>query len=67
MKIRKDYSITILGFRNLAILTRQNNKWVSWLQKNATCGCTIYDCNFRQAVENLKTLKKDGVDIQIRR
>ena len=47
MRLRKDYSITILNFRNLAVLTRGNNKWVKWMQENATCGCIIYDCNFR--------------------
>lgn len=67
MKIRKDYSVIILPFRDLAVLTRGNNAWVNWLQRNATCGCTIYDCNFEEAKHNLKILSKRGFYIQKRK
>ena len=67
MKIRKKYSITILHFRNLAILTKRPNRWVDWIQRNATCGATIYDCDFNESVHNLKLLSKNGVAISKRR
>lgn len=66
MEIRKDYAITVLSFRNLAVLTKRNNSWVNWMQSTATCGCTIYDCNFNEAVHNLKILSKKGYYIQKR-
>ena len=67
MKIRQDYTITILSFRNLAVLTKGDSEWVDYIQKNATCGASIYDCTFRQAVWNLKRLKSKGFDIQIKK
>jgi hypothetical protein len=67
MKVRKNYTITILGFQNLVVLTKKSNSWVRYLQHNATCGVSIYDCTFREAIDNLKKLKSNGVDIQVRR
>lgn len=67
MKIRQDYTITILGFRNLAVLTKGTSDWVAYIQRNATCGASIYDCTFRQAINNLKRLKVKGFDIQIKK
>lgn len=67
MKIRKDYSVTILHFRNVGVLTKRNNFWVKWIQENAECGCTIYDCTFNEAVNNLKLLSKQGYYIQKRK
>lgn len=64
MKIRKKgYSIVIQGTNNLVVLTRQNTTWVNMLQHKATFGITIYDCTFREAVENLHFFKKKGFDI----
>lgn len=60
MKIRKKYSITILPFRQVVVLTKRNHWYPNWLQEEATCGCTIYDCTFREAVDNLKIITKDG-------
>jgi len=69
MKVRKGetYSIAILHFRNLVVLTKATSKWVLDLQHNATCGVTIYDCTFRQAVNNLKILKSKSFDIQLKK
>jgi len=67
MKVRKKYTVTVLEFRNLTVLTTPNNQWVRWMQKNATCGVSIYDCTFREAVDNLKILEKRGALLQIRR
>ena len=67
MKIRKDYSVTILPFRNLVVLTKRRNRWVEWMQNNATCGCTIYDCNFNEAVHNLLIYRNKGFYVQKRR
>ena len=67
MKIRKDYTVTILPFRGLVVLTRRNNLWVKWLQHNATCGCRIWDCDFNQAVHNLKIHRKRGTTIHLRK
>jgi|APFre7841882793_1041355.scaffolds.fasta_scaffold152107_2 hypothetical protein len=69
MKVRKGetYSIAILHFRNLVVLTKATSKWVLDLQQSATCGVTIYDCTFRQAVDNLKILKSKSFDIQLKK
>jgi len=67
MKIRKNYTVTILYLRNVAVLSAKNNMWVYWMQRNSTCGCRIYDCNFREAIENLKHLSNKGYFISKRK
>ena len=46
MKIRKEYAVTVLPHRGVAVLTSKNNSWVSWLQGSASVGVQIYDCTF---------------------
>ena len=67
MKIRKEYAVTVLPHRGVAVLTSKNNSWVSWLQGSASVGVQIYDCTFQQAVHNLKYLSEKGYTIQKRR
>lgn len=67
MKIRKDYFVTVLPFRRVVVLTKQNNSWTNWMQLKATCGCTIFDCTFQQAVQNLKFFSEKGYYIQKRK
>ena len=67
MRIRKgkNYTVVIFGFRNLAVLTRVTSNWALNIQQIATCGVTMYDCTFREAVKNLKICKSRGFHIQI--
>lgn len=67
MKIRKQYTVTILTIRGIAVLTSSNNSWVNWIASRATLGAKIYDCTFREAVDNLKTLKNQRYYIHKRR
>ncbi len=66
MKIRKEYSIVILDFRGLAVLTKKTNSWTSWAQ-TFSCGSTVIDCSFNQAVQNLKILSKKGYYVYSRK
>jgi len=67
MKVRKKYSVVVLPFRMLAVITKENNSWTKWIQFNATCGAAIFDCTLREAVNNLKSLRDSGYSIQKRR
>ncbi len=67
MKVRKKYSVVILPFRRLAVITKENNSWTKWIQINATCGATIFDCTLREAINNISNLKDSGYYIQKRR
>lgn len=57
MKVRKAYSIVINGNTRVASLVRKKSRWAFWMQCHATCGVSIWDCNFEEAVHNLKYLK----------
>ena len=64
MKINKrGYTLTIVSWKKVAYLSRQSNKYIFYLQRVMTMGCSIYDCTFREAVHNLKICKQKGLDI----
>lgn len=66
VKVRKQYTLVVLDFRNLAIVTRPNNRQVKFLQKNGTTGCRIYDCTFNELMHNLRIFRDYKVDILIK-
>jgi len=66
MKIRKKYSVVILEFSGVAVLTKPNNSWTSWCQ-SFSCGSTIIDCSFSEAVYNLKILSRKGYYVYSRK
>ena len=68
MKVTNSFSVVILTIRKVAKLSTPNSGYVDYMYKNAYFGgCTIYDCNFRQAVNLLKRLKTEGYNTFIHR
>lgn len=51
----------------IAIFDKTESSTVKWMQKNATCGVTIIDCTYREAMDNLKYLTNNKVDFYIRK
>ena len=67
MKIRKKYTLVILSLKKIAVVCRPKNKWVEYMQRNASFGCAIIDCNIEQIKYNLKYLSFKNFDIIYRK